>query len=236
MFFYRRLKYILFSIIIFCLTYNSKSQTIYEQYKYLDSKYGLDQRLFQGELYLTGKRIDFGTPFLISKNPKYFKVVYGKEQYDSLLGNYDVNTQKIILTYNTNQNLKRKIILNTKVIDQFDLDDRHFIKDTFNLPKVEFLELAGEAFHIKCYLSYYKNYGFNDKPNSKGFGYSKLITSRFLLINNKLVSFRTKKDFLKLIPSDIRPVALKYIKNSQLRFKHWNYVQYKNLFEYLNEI
>jgi hypothetical protein len=218
------------------LTYNSNSQTIYEQYKYLDSKYGLDQRLFQGELYLIGKRIDFGTPFLISKKPKYFKVVYAKEQYDSLLGNYDVNTQQIILTYNTSRKLKYKIILNTKVIDQFDLDNRHFIKDTFNLPKIEFLELVGEIFSIKCYLSYYKNYGFDNKPNSKGFGYSKLTTNRYLLTANKLVPFRTKKDFLKLIPSDIRPVVLKYIKNSKFRFKHWNYVQYKNLFEYLNEI
>jgi hypothetical protein len=236
MFFYKFLNKSIFILITLCLSYISNGQNADRQYEYLDSKYGKNQQLFQGELYISGKRVDFGSPFLISEKPHNLKIYYGNVEYRGLLANYDLNKQEVVLTYNTNLNIKRQIILNTKAIDSFNINGKTFIKDTFNLSQVNFLEKAGEGVGLKCYLTYYKYYGFENKGNDSGFGYSKLITKKYLLVDNKLLLFKSKRNFLNLIPQDIRAAALQYIKKNPVRFKNWDCNLYNDFFKYLNTL
>ncbi len=181
-------KYSFIRVLIICIvthllfSLNANTQSIAKQYVFFDSKYEKNQLLYQGELYMANKRCDFGNPFLFTTDAQVSKIKYGNNIYTNLLLKYNVSNQRLLLVYNDNIGAERQIMLDEKKIDWFYLEDKYFVKNRYASIKEEFYEDIECINDIKCILSYKKKYGFENRPGNPGFGYSKLISKKYLLI------------------------------------------------------
>ncbi len=233
------LKHVFFRIISICIVFfyfaplNTYAQNVNEQYEYLDSKYGKNQLLYQGELYVANKRCDFGNPFLFTTTAQVGKISYDNNIYTNLLLKYNASSQRLVLVFIDNFGAERYIMLNGEKVDWFYLGDNYFVKNRYDVIKEKFYEEIDGINNIKCLLSYKKKYGFENRTGNAGFGYSDLTIKKYLLIDKTPILFKNKKDFLKLLPLNFQPLAQKYIKNNRVRFKNWNGANLKLLFEFL---
>ncbi len=120
------------------------SNQIKETIQLYDQFLGTEARIYSGRDYIPYKFKKEGTPFFLSEEPEYGWVSFDGRVYDSVLLQYDVSrNQVIIVSYDSS----RLLILQNELIDSFHFLNFTFVQLNGNLPE----NLKNDGFYQKLY-------------------------------------------------------------------------------------
>ncbi len=229
------MKYFIF---LFALTLgysgNLLAQLTEKDFAQFDSKYGKDPELFKGIKYADYHRVDFGNPFLYNENSLSGTISYKGIVYKNVKLNYDLFEQKLLLSYQNHIGALVQLVLLSMPVDSFSIGQAPFTKNTYPELLVPFIQLFGFENGVQCIATYEKDYGFNNKSGESGFGYSKLIMKKYLLVDGFPIRIKRKKQFINYLPENKKELCKAYLKKVKWSFKEMNEIQLENLCYYLN--
>lgn len=166
----------------------------------LDPVYGVDQRLISGSLYNGPRRGSItGYAYFIDEAWKKGSVTIGNLTYDNLDLKYDIEKNKIVLKFTNINSSVMQISLKKENIDNFVMNGRLFVPypGTHEYDTAKFCEVvvSGEMNYLilKTKVLFPLNGGTTD------YIYIEYI-KQFLLINNQLIPFKTRRSIYNLYP------------------------------------
>ncbi len=233
---FQRNSKILFYILLILLPANIFAQNINDIYKTLDSKYGKDTRLYSGQKDVAERRCDLGNPFLFSDGAGVGSISLDGVVYDSLLLNYNVYDDRLVLEFTNVYGAIDHIVFLNKDVDWFQIDHRLYSKNHNESINRDFVEMVGNQDLLHCIFSFSKSYGFISNNAVTGYAYGDLQTRRYLVINGEPVSFKSKKSFIKRLPDNLKDGAKKFIKAQPLKFRKFDRDTFLNLCDKLNAL
>ena len=166
----------------------------------LDPVYGVDQKLVSGYLYHGPRRGSItGYAYFIDEAWKKGSVTIGNLTYDNLDLKYDIEQNQIVLKFTNINSSVLDISLKKENIDNFVMKGRLFVPypGTHKYDTAKFCELvvSGEMNYLilKTKVLMLSNGGNTD------YVYKEYIM-QFLLINNQLIPFKTRRNIYNLYP------------------------------------
>jgi len=166
----------------------------------LDPVYGVDQRLVSGSLYNGPRRGSItGYAYFIDEAWKKGSVTIGNLTYDNLDLKYDIEKNKIVLKFTNINSSVLQISLKKENIHNFVMNGRLFVPypgiHEYDTAKFCELVVSGEMNYLilKTKVLMLLNGGRSD------YIYREYI-KQFLLINNQLIPFKTRRNIYNLYP------------------------------------
>lgn len=228
-------------LIIACNTYAQDSSNQSFAYRFFDAQYGLDTEIYKGRKYVNLTRYQTGSPFFGITGSEIIPFHTGPIRLDSKLIShvklaYDVYNQEVLIRSKSLSGLSNDIILLNSLIDEFWIEGHHFIKNPFEDIDALYIERI-EAYNseIACLFSYYKEYRLQENSGVGEVGFGELRTRKYLLVNDIVHDFRTKRSFLKYLLKEDRVIAMTYIKSVPVKFKNGDSAYFETMLETLSK-
>lgn len=214
---------------------NLFAQLTESEYYAFDSKYGKSTELYKGIKYALLHKVDFGNPFFYAETFLPGKLTYKGNVYKDVELNYDLFEQKLLLKYQNLYGAINHLVLLSMYVDSFSIGQTVFVKNIYPELSVPFIRLCGNENGIQCLFTYEKDYGFNSRAGESGFGYSKLLMKKYLLVNGKPCRIKGKTQFIKQLPDNkIKERCRTYLKMMKWNFRKMDDSQLSSLCNYLN--
>ena len=226
----------LLHVIFFLLPFQIFSQNIDEIYKVIDGVYGKDTRLYSGQKNVIERRCDFGNPYLFTNGAVEGSVCLNGMVYNNLMLNYNIYDGKVMLEFTNTFGATGQILFLNKEVDWFKIDDCFFAKSGNEGIENKFVEIIGTREDIHFLFLYTKTYGFINNNSVTGFGYSKTLTKKYLVIDQRPIFFKGKNDFIKVLPENLKDAAKKFIKSQPVPFREFKKAIFIDLCNYLNTL
>jgi hypothetical protein len=236
---------ILSSLLLFLITASNiqsqTSKTINKKqkpdiYEYAMEKYGTDDELINGLIYLPQNPNAKGNQFFVSDDYLKGKIYKQGVLFDDQLLKYDIENDELVLHGKVNKSYI-DILLHKSHIDSFLIADRFFINSThlFSIDTLnKFFELIyrnNSSFLIEYYKEFRTDY--NEKtPHGR---YTSAKKRYFIFENNELFEVTRKSKFLRFFRQDKRDIR-KFMKKNKIRYKKAQQTELKRLMEYCNGI
>ncbi|MCK4700218.1 MAG: hypothetical protein KAT38_07780 [Bacteroidales bacterium] len=192
---------------------------VFNEWKaFFDQSYGPDFELVNGIKYVYPFFNPSDHPFLGEDRFYTGYVVINGRQFPNLKIKYDICIQRIVLDYTFFLGEKEQIILNNEFIDAFELDGKLFRKYSFPETGTKFLQVI-ESGDLCCLYFWKKK--FNNLPisirNASSFSPPKKKT--YLILNDEIWPFNTKRSFLKLFPEGHQKQIDQFIRTNKIGLK-----------------
>jgi len=187
--------------------------------EFFDQSFGADYELVNGIKYEYTFFNPSDHPFLGEDRFYTGSAVINGRQFPDLKIKYDVCIQKIVLNHSFYSGEKEQIILNNEFVDAFELNGKLFRKYSFPETGMEFLQVI-ESGDLCCLYLWKKKFN-NLSPsirNANSFSPSKKKT--YLLLNEKIWPFNSKRSFLKLFPEGDQKQINQFIRTNKIRLKN----------------
>lgn len=183
-------------------------------------------------LYYTGFEYTKGiiyyneSPFFLGLSAKTGRIKYQGEWHDSLQLKYDCYEDLLILI---DEEKDREIEMISEKLDEFYVDNHHFIKTKLNQPTEGFYELVFDG-RSKLYVKWIKRIERNQQEEMH------YISSYqcYLLQENQYKSIKTFKDFLGNFKTDKKTI-IQYCKSNHLKFKKDPFTCMKQVLSYIEK-
>lgn len=182
---------------------------------FFNQSFGPDYDLVNGTIYGNLFFISSGHPFLGEDRFYTGYAVINGRQYLDLKIKYDICIQRIVLIHTFTSGEKEQILLNNEFIDEFELDGKLFRKYSFPETGTKFLQVI-ESGDLYC-LYFWKKKFINTRTsirNANSFSPPKKKT--YLVLNEKIWSFKTKRSFLKLFPEGYQKQINQFIRTNKI--------------------
>ncbi|MFO7853576.1 MAG: hypothetical protein R6X28_14125 [Bacteroidales bacterium] len=196
--------------------------------------YGPDPRLVSGKLYRGARQGSVtGNPYYTDENWKLGYVIIDSLLFDSLLLNYDILENKLVLNTASISNSNTLLCLNLEKTNRFGIDGRSFIPfpGEKGSPERWFAESV-----VEDTLSYLilKKKVLQIDAGAMDFSY-KTYNNPYLQYNNKLFKFKSRRTLFRLFPH-LKDDLKKFIRQENLTFikKRPDYLS--RLTEYCNTL
>lgn len=201
-----------------------------------NSFFGLNPILYNGEYYTYSPPSNTrGNQFLKKTQFSIGSVTIRNKVYDSLLLNYDVYNQELILKFKTLNGNSLLISLSKAWLSSFSIDDKNFEIRKFNGNNNEIFQLLGNnKYHILYHWT--KTFAFNSTPGKSFYLFSKAIKQPYLEKDNKLFAFKNNKQFIRLFPKHFQRKIHSFLKNKQINVKKAGDNQMKQLITFCNNL
>jgi len=175
-----------------------------------------------GKVWVPNTSISEAKQFFLERMDLKGKFLYKGIQYDNIEFAYDLSSQTIITSIETEYKTKRYIVVNPYFLDGFSIDDSSI--------KYEFLK--GKLIHEKLAPNdYYQIVKFNNtqyvinrkkhktlkSDGSKNFKYT-INNDLYLIKDDKLVLVNRKNDILEIFPSKKKEIK-RFIRNNKLKIR-----------------
>jgi hypothetical protein len=191
-----------------------------------DNKYGLDPVLYNGKKYSFYPAAGIkGHQFLQQPDFVQGELLIAGKDFKNVLLNYDVYNQLLLLKYY--DELKAACIIEVSFawLDGFTIGDRRFIVlTTSNTPTI--FESIGEQ-GLQVLYSWTKE--IRIEPATSNQAFTAASRSSFLRINEKIIDYRTKKQFLSSFDPLTRSYIQDFLHSRHIRFKQINKQQMEEL-------
>ncbi len=183
--------------------------------EFFDQSYGADYELINGIKYVYPFFNSSDHPFLGEDRFYTGYAVINGRQFPDLKLKFDICIQRIVLNHPFFSGEKEQIILNNEFIDAFELDGKLFRKYSFPETGIKFLQVI-ESGDLCCLYFWRKK--FNDLPQSiqNANSFSPPKKKRYLLLNNEIWPFNTKRSFLKLFPEGYQKQINQFIRTNMI--------------------
>ncbi len=198
--------------------------------------FGLNPTLYNGEYYTYSPPSNTrGTPFF--KKPQFSigSVTIRNKVYDSLMLNYDVYNQELVLKFTTTKGNKLLISLSKAWLSSFSFDNKKFELRKFNDNNSEIFQVLGNnKYHILYH--WIKTFVFNSTPGKSFYLFSKAIKQPYLEENNKLYAFKNNKQFIRLFPKPFQKKIHTFLKHKRINVKKAGDNQMTQLITFCNNL
>ena len=114
-----------------------------------------------------------------------------------------------------NQNAETVIKLPTTAIEEFTIEDKHFI---IKQPDYHIYQIIRKE-NVSIYYKWDKIIEFKGRSDHKEYCFSKPLRKKYLFINNKLYLYRNKRTFVKCFPPEYQDNIKCYIKENNIKIK-----------------
>jgi hypothetical protein len=203
--------------------------------KSLDKVYGLDPLLYNGIKYTyflppgTG-----GNQYLQSPDFYVGSVTIKDETFKGITLNYDVYNQKLLLQYADEQGAFNIIEVSQAWLKDFHLEEMYFTFMDMG-DGLKFYQLLGQG-DIKLVYYWYKNLKLDIGTGSKDFTFTPAMRSSFILKNEKLHAFRSKKSFINIVGKEHNRDIKKYMRKNRIRLKKASDEAMTDLLNFINDL
>jgi hypothetical protein len=225
---------------LFILQYNYAQSTgkndsnVLKLKSYFNQFYGADYNLINGIRYVNLYPSAEGHPFLGEDSFYKGNIIINNLIYRDMEIKYDICNQEIILQYPYFTGNPDKIILIKEFIDEFEMDDRLFRKYTFPETGPRFYQVVSRG-NIYC-LYFWKKDLVKGSSVQIFYKYSPERKVSYLVIDNKLCSFSSRKSFIKLFPSQYHKEIIQYLKSNKMWIRNDTEIKIRQLMDFCNEI
>ncbi len=206
----------IFIFIFFCFSGNLFSQHTYSG---LEKVYGPDPLLFNG------KKYDFFPPsgtsghqFLYSNNAVIGGATIKGVKFEQIKLKYDIYNQEVLLSYADDEGSGTLIQLSKAWLESFNLEERYFETHVFE-DGSRFYQVLGNG-SVKIFYFWKKYFELDKAFGSKNFSFSSEIKISYVLMQGKLIPFRSKRGFLAIFAPQQKPEIKAYMRNARFKLKN----------------
>lgn len=185
--------------------------------EYYDRSYGSDYNLLNGRLYDLPYSPNTH-PFLDSDRFRPGSIRLSEEDYTGIPINYNIHDQQVVLQYLSNSGFTRRLILNSELIESFQLDGKLFRKMTFPETGTMFFQVVRTG-EISCYLYWEKKLNKTSSSFDTPYNYSKQTRRVYIYKKGQLYPISNRSSFTSLFnQAHMKEIEL-YLKREKIRFK-----------------
>jgi hypothetical protein len=215
---FSRMKRIRWPFLFIILFFSSGALKSQDEVKVLDRVYGLDQTLYNGRKYNyflpPGTQ---GCQYLLSPDYITGSVTLRGKCYNDITVNYDIFNQQLLLKYEDERGALNIIEVSKAWLKNFRLGNMNF--ELLHLDRDPcFYQVIGEG---KVRILYYwrKDLKPDVAIGSSGFIFSAAIRESFVLMDGKLIRFRTRRSLIRIFDPGHRPVIKSYLRKNKIKLK-----------------
>ena len=226
------MKYILSFLLFLNFSYSSIAQELKEKF---DAVYNLDPELYNGQIFTNVYRRDIdGTQFFQEKTFKQNDLSLYKKFYKDQYINYDVYSQKLLLTY-LDANLAQKIIeIPLENVRFFYIENNYF--EVMVGPNNDFRIFQTFNFNNNKILIYWmKNLKANTGSVYYRFRFTNLEKQMWLLLNDHYYKVNNNKTFISSFPSDQQSTIKAWLKENKIKIQKADNLELDLLSNYLKK-
>jgi hypothetical protein len=197
---------------------NESEKGFFELKEHFDHLNGPDYNLLNGRQYnlpYTGT----SHPYFNSDRYRFGSIVLNGESYDSVLINYDIYDQQLILQVPGNisgQNMK--VVLNRELIDHFQIDGRLFRLMAFPETGTSFFQVVGSG-DISCLLLWEKKLYRSPSSGITGNKFLKQSRAIYLQKEDQLFPVNSRSSFTAIFDEAYREEIQGFLHREKIRFR-----------------
>jgi hypothetical protein len=186
-------------------------------YKFILDRYGFDQVLANGVVYVDKYWKKEGHQFFMEDRPYKGSLVFRGKVYQGLEMKYDIVNQQLIVFIRHNY-LEEEIVPPKDFVSDFNLDGTHFSKYDFQ-GEPRFYQVVFDSDKLKCLYHWSKQAMETASSGNYKYYHFEFTDSKkksYLNIGGSFELYRNNKTFTGLFPQDIQSSVRHYIKSNHL--------------------
>ena len=197
---------------------------------------GLDNDLCNGKYYshYYSKSVD-GNQFLVNTDFTYATVWKKNSVFDSVLLNYDVLNNEVVIESKTKLGAIKIISLSLFELDSFMLNDRVFVVDIDNSSnRIIYQKIYYNQLEIRKYIS--KELLLLTKLDNVKHSFSGIKRDVYFYDSVALFKVSTKRQFVKAIDKNRKKDIKKYFKGKSYKYSNMSDLEYLELLIFINTL
>jgi len=224
----------LFSFLIFfvCFNYSSFGQELKVQ---LDAVYNLDPELYNGQVFSNIYRRDIdGDQFFQEKNFRQNDLALSGKFYKDQYINYDVYSQKVLLTYLDGNNAQKVIEIPLENIRFFYIGNNYF--EVMTGPDNDYKIFQTFNFNDNKILIYWmKNLKVNTGSVYYRYRFTNLEKQMWLLLNERYFKVNNNKSFIRSFPVEQQTSIKGFLKENKIKIRKADTLELELISNYLSQ-
>jgi hypothetical protein len=228
-----------FYLLLFCadLQAQNKEEIILSQIlEQASLKYGIDDALVNGLLFLPGNINAAGDPYFYGNGWKAAKLSVNERIFSVEAIKYDICDERLILLVALNSGSRVPLVLNNDFIQWFTLSDANFVHANLYFAKDEmkgFVDLIYEG-NI-TFISKYKKEFVNMYTQVTPFGkFSETKVTYYLIKDKKVIKIRNKRTLLSAFEANRKEIN-RFMKTNDIHFRKATHSQLANLAKFCDD-
>jgi len=203
--------------------------------KYIQTKYGLDQELFNGYQYYKRFVQYKGNPFFPEDSFYEGSVTIRGVQYDNVGLKYNAYSQDLILEYTDFQGRYNQLRLNNIHIDSFRLGTYRFQNlHLFNEDLLFYQVLSSGS--VTCYIHWAKNIHSTSDDLQYSHEYTSALGTYYLSYKGEIRIFTNRNTFISIFPESMHGEIKRYLRQQNLSFREAGPTVIQNLLNYISQL
>ena len=198
--------------------------------------YGLDPLLYNGKLYtFLSPGGASGNQYLDDRNFLAGSVSVKGIRYDSLLLNYDVVNQQLLLRFKHLNGTTSILVLNTSYLDYARFNHREFIvlKSAGNEEPIYQAIGSGKS---RVLFTWWKVLSASNSYGESNMVYSKPHRSMYVESNGKLQKFKNNRSFVACFPNTQQLLIKKYLRQHGMKVRKITDTEFQAVVDYCNSL
>jgi hypothetical protein len=196
----------------------ASSDAVFTYPELVDRAYGQDQELVNGLQYFDHHPRSLGNPYLLDGFVRQGWVRIRGVVYNPIWLRYDIYRQQVEVEYLTLGGADNQVVLVGDRVDYFQMGEHYFENLSLQGEKKQFYQVIG-AGRMKCYISWTKKL----VPVSGDSRFIEEFTnpkrSYLLELDGQIHEFRSKSEFVKLLPESRRKEMKKLVRQNNMQFR-----------------
>jgi len=191
----------------------------YELKEIFDYLNGPDYKLLNGRQYDLPNSGN-SHPYFNTDRYRPGSLLLNGEAYDSVLVNYDIYDQQLILQVpGWISDLNNKVVLNREEIDHFQIDGLTFRKMSFPKTGTSFFQLISSG-EISCYLLWTKKLYRSSTSINARYKYLKQSREVYLQWEGRLFHVKNRSSFTSIYDEAYRKKIKEFLRREKIRFRN----------------
>ncbi len=234
-------KFVFTFLILFCLLVFGQAQEVSgeveELYNHTEQIYSTDDLLVNGQIYIPTRTIAKGSPYFGKNKFSEGSVIIKGRQFNEVLLKYNLEDQRLILRAALESGKYVTIVLNSKLVDAFNIGDQEFINadSYFNNSNFSgFYTLVYEGSFV-CLVKYKKTFRAVYDTQTPNGSYTEMKSDYFIFENGRLENITKKKALLNHFPIQKKEIK-SFIRKHKIQYKKANIFSLHQLMKYCDSI
>jgi len=211
---------------------SASQASISDVIQFTNNTYGVNQQFLNGRFHEYKYRDALGHPFFLENQYTEGDLVLHGTLYHGIPMKYDIYSQEIIVRATIN---KRELPFYppAEFINSFRIYGKDFERRSSITETPSYFQIVAEEGQISCLYFWYKTRQESDhKQTFNSFKFDKAKHINYLIINDEIYRFNSKKSFKKSFPNEFRNELSRYLKSEKIKIKSVSDSAMKDLINY----
>lgn len=223
------------SLILFTALSSKAQEISYSQVSDYNSRFnrtiGVDENLINGYQYINQYPKARGHAFLDNDEFVSGQLIINNKFYNNIFIKYDILNQDIVLRYKNSVGSINHLVLQKSFINAFEIKGKYFRKMHFPETGTQFFQVVSSN-EIMCLYLWKKSLTVSSSSTRSYYNFSDQRKTRYLVNNNELRHYKSKKSFISFFPDGEQAEIKKYIKKHKINIRTAPDGEIRKLIEY----